>query len=188
VLYRQAEPGDIPAMARIRASKWGAPEYWEQRIAGYLTRRLNPQAARESRSCCVALDKTALVGFAAGHLTTRYACQGELQWINVARDSRRIGVASELLRWMARWFASNGAFRICVDADPEDAVARAFYTRFGAEPLGRHWLVWNDIRTILTVEHRPVDAPEAWSATPDSEAESPDGSRPFPTQEAPGGQ
>ena len=90
-----------------------------------------------------------MAGFVAGHLTTRYACDGELQWINVTPESRGIGMASELLRWMARWFVDQEAFRICVDVEPDNARARAFYHRHGAERLNKHWLVWKDIRVIL---------------------------------------
>lgn len=123
--------------------------YWEQRISGYLTSQLNPQHARAPRTCYVAVEETTVVGFAAGHLTTRYACDGELEWINVIPEWRGIGVASKLLRLMARWFVGNGAFRICVDVDPNKAIARAFYTRHGAEKLNKHWLVWDNINAIL---------------------------------------
>ena len=149
MLYRTAEFGDIPAMARIRASEWGEPQYWEQRISGYLAGQLNPRHARGPRTCYVAANESTFVAFAAGHLTTRYACDGELQWINVIPESRGIGVASELLRLMARWFISNEASRICVDVDPNNSIARAFYTRHGAEKLNEHWLVWSDISAVL---------------------------------------
>ena len=136
-------------MARIRASEWGDPQYWEQRISGYLAGQLSPRHARGSRTSYVAVDETTVVAFAAGHLTSRYACTGELEWINVIPESRGIGVASRLLRLMARWFVANEALRICVDVDPNNAMARAFYARHGAEKLNQHWLVWNDIRAIL---------------------------------------
>ncbi len=135
-------------MARIRANEWGEPEYWERRIAGYLHGELNPRQARAPRACFVAVEEGAVIGFAAGHLTTRYACDGELQWINVIPESRGTGMASELLRLMARWFVENKALRICVDVDPNNSTARAFYRRHGAEMLNEHWLVWNDISAL----------------------------------------
>jgi hypothetical protein len=36
---------------------------------------------------------------------------------------------------------------VCVDVEPENRVARAFYSRHGAVPLNPHWLVWDDIRS-----------------------------------------
>jgi ribosomal protein S18 acetylase RimI-like enzyme len=89
------------------------------------------------------------VGFIAGHLTRRYACDGELEWINVVSDRRGSEIASELLRLLAAWFARHEAFRICVDVDPANTIARRFYTRHGAQSLNDHWLVWNDIKVVL---------------------------------------
>ena len=62
-------------------------------------------------------------------------------------------MASELVGLLARWFVQQGAFRICVDVDPANAPARAFYIRNGAEELNEHWLVWNDISRVLS-KHR----------------------------------
>lgn len=148
MLYRSAEPGDIAALARIRANEWGEPHYWESRIAGYLAGRLNPGQALPPRTCFVSLNEGTLIGFAAGHLTTRYACDGELEWINVIDASRNTGVGSQLLLLMSRWFVEHEAFRICVDVEPDNAAAREFYTRHGATQLNKHWLVWNDIRIV----------------------------------------
>jgi len=146
VLYRPSEKDDIAAMARIRAAEWGGVEYWVHRISGYVAKELNPQHALASRACYVAAHENAVVGFVAGHLTHRYGCDGELEWINVIPEWRGTGAASALLRLMANWFIQQKAFRICVDVDPSNAIARAFYTRHGAKPLNRHWLVWPDIR------------------------------------------
>jgi ribosomal protein S18 acetylase RimI-like enzyme len=136
-------------MARIRAQEWGEVEYWENRISGYLEGRLSPQHALAPRHCYVAVEKHELVGFVAGHLTCRYDCGGEIEWINVAPEWRGRGVASELLRLIAKWFVEQGAPRVCVDVEPANAVARAFYRLHRTEDLNRHWLVWNDISVLL---------------------------------------
>ena len=149
MLYRSGEPGDVAAMARIRVDEWGEPHYWEHRIAGYLAGRLNPGHALAPRACFVAVDESMVIGFAAGHLTTRYGCDGELQWIHVIPEARKAGVGSELLRWIARWFVEHEARRICVDVEPSNAVARAFYMRHGATGLNKHWMVWADIAVVL---------------------------------------
>ena len=47
------------------------------------------------------------------------------------------------------WFAEYNAHKICVDAQPRNADARAFYASHGAEPLNDHWLVWPDIMRRL---------------------------------------
>ena len=149
VHYRLAEKADIPAMGRIRAAEWETEEYWRVRISRYLDRELHPQQALLPRVIYVALEGDSLVGFIAGHLTRRYACDGELEWINVIRERRGSVVASELLRLLAAWFAKQKASRICVDVDPANTTARRFYMRHGADNLNEHWLVWNDIKVVL---------------------------------------
>jgi GNAT superfamily N-acetyltransferase len=147
VHYRQADKSDIPGMACIRAREWETEEFWRIRISGYMDRELHPRQALMPRVVYVALEDDSLVGFIAGHLTRRYACDGELEWINVIRERRGSGVASELLRLLAAWFVEQKASRICVD--PGNAIARRFYTRHGADNLNKHWMVWNDINVVL---------------------------------------
>ena len=149
VLYRPSESADVPALAHIRAREWGNFDYWTNRISGYLGGEINPQRALAPRTCYVAEEHGSVVGFIAGHLTQRHGCDGELEWVNVISERRGSGIASELLRLLAGWFVQQKAFRICVDVEPSNAVARAFYTRHGAETLNPHWLVWNDISHVL---------------------------------------
>ena len=136
-------------MANLRAMAWGTTEYWHARIAGYLAGEIHPKHALLPRIVYVATDAEATVGLIAGHLTTRHACDGELEWIDVAPEHRQRGIASELLRRLAGWFASQHAAKVCVDVDPANTTARRFYTRHGAVPLNPHWLVWNDITIVL---------------------------------------
>jgi GNAT superfamily N-acetyltransferase len=154
--YRLADKLDIPAMASIRAADWETEDYWKVRISGYLAGELNPREALSPRVIYVAANADSLAGFIAGHLTRRYKCDGELQWIDVIPEHRPSGVASGLLRRLAEWFVEQNAIQICVDVKPENTVARKFYTKHGAEKLNEHWLVWKDIRSALTatVKHR----------------------------------
>jgi GNAT superfamily N-acetyltransferase len=149
VHYRPADQSDIPAMARIRIGRdegGGAPE---DRMLRYLNREHHPHEALMPRVIYVALEGDALVGYIAGHLTQRYECDGELQWIYVIPERRGSGVASGLLRLLAAWFAEQKASRICVNCGEANTIARRFYTRHGAEHLEKHWLVWNDINVVL---------------------------------------
>lgn len=148
VHYRQAQKSDIPAMARIRAAEWESEAFWSNRIKGYMSGEHHPQQALKPRVIYVALDGDSVVGFIAGHLSRRYACDGELQWINVIPEFRGSEVATELLRHLAGWFGEQNASRICVDVDPANIAARQFYIRNGAENLNEHWLVWSDISVV----------------------------------------
>jgi Acetyltransferases len=155
ILYREAGEADLDQLARIRARDWGSEQYWCERIQGYMKGTLNPQQSLAPRVVLVALQDSRMVGFIAGHLTWRYDCDGEVEWINVIPEERRTGVAGELLRLLASWFAGQQAKRICVDVDPENARARAFYRKHGAQDLNPHWLVWPDI-TLLVAGPEPA--------------------------------
>jgi GNAT superfamily N-acetyltransferase len=87
------------------------------------------------------------VGFIAGHLTERFGCDGELQWINVIAKFRKAGIATKLLHLLAKWFVKRNAFYICVD--PGNEQSRKFYAGQGAENLNKHWMAWKDINIVL---------------------------------------
>ncbi len=148
ILIRLVADRDIPAMAAIRALEWETETYWRNRIAGYLAGTQSPQKALPERAGFVAVDDGVIVGFVAGHRTWRHQCDGELEWINVARESRGSGIAGLLLTRMAAWFVEQNAFRICVDVEPKNAAARAFYAKHGAQRLNDYWMVWEDIRPL----------------------------------------
>ena len=143
--YRQATSADIPAMAEVRAGDWGTEEYWRERIARYLAGELHPQHALASRIAFVCARQDQIVAVVAGHLTRRFDCHGELEWISVRPEYRERGIASELLYRLGEWFAANDARRICVDVEPSNHAARRFYARHGAIDLKPHWMVWEDI-------------------------------------------
>jgi ribosomal protein S18 acetylase RimI-like enzyme len=119
------------------------------RMARYLDGTHHPQYALMPRVMYVAVESDSTVGYVAGHLTQRYGCDGELQWIYVVAEHRRRRVASELVRLLASWFATQKAARICVNVAPSNAAARRFYVRQGAETLNDHWLVWSQINAVL---------------------------------------
>lgn len=143
--YRPADLSDIAAMARIRAEGGGEGGATADRMARYLQGEHHPQHALPPRVIYVALNDDLLAGYIAGHLTRRYACDGELQWIYISSEHRRQGIASELLRRLAAWFAEQQSFRVCVNVEPVNTIARRFYTHHGAQPLNEHWLIWNDL-------------------------------------------
>ncbi|HKF22939.1 MAG TPA: GNAT family N-acetyltransferase [Candidatus Angelobacter sp.] len=147
--YRRAETADVPALARIRSIDWGSEGYWGARISGYMNGVLHPQKALAPRIIYAAFHRDFAVGFIAGHLTRRYECDGELEWIDVIPEHRRGGIASELLRLLAVWFVEEKARKVCVDVDPANLAARRFYANHGATNLNPRWMVWKDIGVVL---------------------------------------
>ena len=143
--YRVATAADVPAMVagRLTDPSAGPPD---ARMAAYLEGDHHPHHALAPRTAFIALEAEGVVGYIAGHLSRRYDCEGELQYLFVASRVRRRGIASTLLEHLARWFVAQGAHKICVNVDSESEAAALFYARHGATPLHPHWLVWSDIR------------------------------------------
>jgi GNAT superfamily N-acetyltransferase len=148
--YRTANLVDIPFLARLRSEGWGEAEYWMPRITGYMNSVHHPQKALMPRVVYVAIENEMIIGFIAGHLTQRLDCEGELEWIDVTLARRRKGIATELVRLLAKWFAQQSAKKVCVDPGNDDA--RKFYAALGAENLNAHWMYWKDINTLLKGE------------------------------------
>jgi GNAT superfamily N-acetyltransferase len=149
VAIRQATLSDVPAMSALRdAARWegGAPA---ERMRGYLAGEFHPQHALGPRAAFVADRGDAVVGYAAAHLTRRFGCEGELEWLLVAPELRGTGLAGRLLRFAAEWLVRHGAHRVCVDVAPGNARARRFYRGHAATDLDRFWMVWDDIAAVL---------------------------------------
>jgi len=149
MLYRLATIVDVPALAAIRSQDWETAEYWTKRIAAYMNRELHPQKALLPRVVYLATENENVAGFIAGHLTKRFKCDGELEWIDVIPAYQRKGIASELIRVLAAWFVQQKAFNICVNCAADNLSAQRFYKFNGAEDLQEHWLVWKDISVVL---------------------------------------
>jgi ribosomal protein S18 acetylase RimI-like enzyme len=135
VQYRRVRLSDIPAMAKIRAADWGNQDYWTERIHKYLTHELYPKEALRPRVAFIGIDGEHISGLIEGHLTRRFGCEGELEWISIRSDYRNRGIASHLFRLLAEWFAAHDVRRVCVDVEPSNEIARGFYARHGAVDL-----------------------------------------------------
>jgi len=144
VRYRRAELADVPRLVGLpREGEAGG----DRRMLKYLAGEHHPQQALPPRVMWMATDGESPIGYVAGHLTRRFGCDGELQWIYVVPEYRRTQVGSTLLRLLAEWFLQRGVRRVCVDVG--DDSARPFYRRHGAVDLNRHWMVWDDISGVL---------------------------------------
>jgi len=114
-------------------------------MAGYMEGRHHPREALAERISFVAIHETKVVGYIAGHRTTRMGYEGEVQHLFVAPKYRREGVATELLQKLAEWFGSQGIRRVCVNVDVDSPSAAPFYSSAGARPLSSYWYAWDNI-------------------------------------------
>lgn len=146
-IFRTATDPDLPFLARLRSNTEDEVSFWQDRIVRYLSGDHNPQKALPRRIIFIAEVNNTIVGFIAGQLTTRFNCDGELQWLDVALNFRRKKIGSQLVRVLAQWFIQNNAYKICVD--PGNDLARLFYFANNATNLNHHWMYWENIKDVL---------------------------------------
>ncbi len=160
---RAAVESDLDAAARVQARTMVHSDYYDEstdqqreyerlhpRVAGYCAGTYHPGHALAKRALFVADEEGRVVGFIAGHLSTRMGCEGELQWMFVEPALQRRGIGGALLEPLARWFVQQDARRVIIDAPPANPC-RAFYLKHGARPLDGYWLYWPDVETVLPI-------------------------------------
>lgn len=148
VSFRAATGSDVPAMAQCRLSDpmAGPPD---PRMVAYFNGEHHPQQALLPRAGYVALAGDEVIGYIAGHRTTRHGCEGELQYLFVALGHRRRGIATRLLHLLADWFGEQGVRKVCVAvADDSPRETKPFVERLGGALLTKHWYFWDDIRLM----------------------------------------
>jgi len=148
VIVRIATAADVPALTGIREHDAEAGPA-DSRMAPYLRGRHHPHLALPQRAAYLAECRGGVAGYIAGHLTRRYNCEGEVQYLYVAPSWRRSGVGTVLLQRLAAWFLEHGAIRVCVNVNTESPGADPFYIRHGALHLQPYWRVWPDVRELL---------------------------------------
>lgn len=114
------------------------------RVSGYFAGTYGPRFALAERSMFVAEHQGEIIGFIAGHRSTRRGCNAELEWMFVLPRWQRQGVGARLLQPLREWFIQQKSTRVIIDAPPTNPC-RAFYLKHGAVPLDGHWLHWEDI-------------------------------------------
>ena len=145
VRFRQATAVDAAALAQCHLTDPANPVA-DSRIGAYFAGHHHPRQALQARVGYVAMVDDAIVGYIAGHRTTRHGCEGEVQYLFVAPVYRRRGIATALLRLLAKWFHSQAAQKVCVAvADDSPKEAKPFYEGVGATPLKKYWYAWEDI-------------------------------------------
>jgi ribosomal protein S18 acetylase RimI-like enzyme len=149
ITFHEATLGDVNAMARLRDESGWEGGAAADRMARYLAGEHYPQHAKAARVAYLAKRDDMLIGYIAGHLTSRFGCEGEVQWILVAPADRGSPAAEGLLRRLAEWLLSHDARRVCVNVEPDNQPARHFYHRLGAVELSAYWLVWHDIAQVI---------------------------------------
>ena len=154
MVVRPATPNDIARIASIRDGDLESGPA-DARMRLYLEGRHHPQKALLPRVIFFAAIDDEPVGYIGGHLTRRFDCEGELQYLYVTPQHRRSGVATALVQRLAAWFIDQKVLRVCVNVNSDSPGAEPFYRKHGAATLRPHWMVWNDISVAASDESKP---------------------------------
>jgi GNAT superfamily N-acetyltransferase len=147
---REASVADVALMEQAR-SLHGVGQA-DERMADYFRGLHHPHKALLPRIGYLALADGKPVAYTAGHLTTRFGYEGELQYLFVAPPYRRRGIGRRLVSSLANWFVTHGALRVCVCVDLESEPAAPFYTSLGASPFRPSWYGWENIAAAFTAK------------------------------------
>ncbi len=89
-----------------------------------------------------------IVGFIAGHLTTRYDKDAEIQNFYILKAYQRQGIGADLLKYLAAWLQQQQARSLCVGIEPTNPYQQ-FYLKWGGRHLNAYWIVWDDLNLLL---------------------------------------
>lgn len=151
--YRMVKAGDLKRIAEIELrSEFGCDPSCQERYENsfdtryrwwcdYFNRTETPAL---HRAIYVAMIKLNIVGYIAGHLTSRSDSQGEILSMNILKPQLGKGVEVNLLRILSRWFKSRGVASVCIRV-MEHNPYKEFYAQHGAKPVNDSLYRWEDI-------------------------------------------
>jgi GNAT superfamily N-acetyltransferase len=150
-----ADLGDIDVLARIeidsKTASFAQPidpieidrgrrrERWRTYFMGE-----SPTTSKPERVVLKAMIDADVVGYLAGHLTTRFGMDAEIQSFYVLRSYQRRGIGRALLRRLIEWLAMNDVQSLCVGIAQTNPY-QAFYGKYGAVYRNAHWMMWSDL-------------------------------------------
>lgn len=113
----------------------------------YLSGTSSPQAARSERVAFKACLDDKMLGFIAGHLTTRYGKDAEIESFHTVADDQN-GAWGKLLLQFIEWATQHGARSLCIGIGPAQQDYKEFFLRYGACYLNPHWIYWDNMAAL----------------------------------------
>jgi hypothetical protein len=125
----------------------------------YLSGAASPQEARPERVAFKACIDDKMLGFIAGHLTTRFGKDAEIESFHTVAEDEN-GAWGRLLLRFIEWATQHGARSLCVGIGPAQNDYKEFFLRYGAVYLNPHWIYWDDMAALA----RQIEAPsKVWA-------------------------
>ncbi len=117
-----------------------------QRWQNYFAAR-SPSSSLPERMVLKAVENDEIVGYIAGHRSTRYSLDSEIQSFYILKEYQRKGIGANLFLRFLEWLIPTGAKSLCVGIEPENHY-RAFYLKHGGKHLNPHWIYWDDLMAL----------------------------------------
>jgi GNAT superfamily N-acetyltransferase len=159
ITIRPATPADAVAIAQVRVDAWRTTYKGMIPDAYLAAMKVEESAALwekiltagpNSTSVFVAVDASAVVGFAAGHMLAepKHGVDAELSAVYLVRDAQRTGVGQRLVATVAAAQRAHGATGLIVWVIAGNKAARAFYEKLGAELLIEQPFTWDGMDLV----------------------------------------
>ncbi|MBW4891254.1 GNAT family N-acetyltransferase [Mucilaginibacter sp. HMF5004] len=103
-----------------------------------------PASAKPERVVYKAVLNGHIIGYVAGHLTTRYEKDAEIQAFYLLKEQQRKGYGTKMLAHLLDWFKQFNVKSVCVGID-KDNPYQQFYLKHGGEHINEHWIGWDDV-------------------------------------------
>jgi GNAT superfamily N-acetyltransferase len=104
----------------------------------------SPASAKPERIVYKAVIDGQIIGYIAGHLTTRYDMDAEIQSFYVLKEHQQAGAGSKLFESLLSWLATQNATSLCVGIDDKNPY-QAFYLKYSGKHLNPHLICWEDV-------------------------------------------
>jgi len=108
----------------------------------------SPASAKPERVVYKAVIDGKIVGYIAGHLTSRHEKDAEIQSFYILKEYQRKGIGTKLLAEFLGWLQTHGATSLCVGIDNTNPY-QAFYLKYRSAYLNPHWMFWDDNEALL---------------------------------------
>jgi len=118
----------------------------------------SPLTSKPERIILKAVDGEEIIGYLAGHLTTRFGMDAEIQSFYILHEYQRQGIGTALLCRFSDWLKTHQGVSLCVGVLPANPY-KAFYLKNGGKYLNEHWIIWNDVSVILSASGLPQAGP-----------------------------
>lgn len=110
----------------------------------------SPQTSKPERIVLKAIDNNQVIGYIAGHLTTRFNLDAEIQSFYILKKEQNKNIGTKLLTEFLKWLIDMDARSLCVGIKPENKY-KAFYLKYGGQYLNEHWIYWQDTNQLSKI-------------------------------------